>query len=136
MSTTTPDTTAPLAPEAPSWLDKFNGWLLRAPLRLARFAFRHGKAGVEWVVDTVRAWPRAGIVAWWLIWAFAPIPRFEASWGWYNIALVASWPITFELVILARDQWRARYWVEEDPETVSDPQAVWGSMSRPRVGAQ
>lgn len=135
MSTATPDTTITV-PEAPTLLDRLNAWALRLPPRLARFVLRHGVAGFWWAVDIVRAWPRAGLVAWWMVWAFAPVPRFEPSWGWYNVALVATWPLTAELVILARDQYRARYWVHEDEEQVSDPQAVWGAMSSPRVGAQ
>ena len=90
-------------------------------------------AGFWWAVDIVRAWPRAGLVAWWMVWAFAPVPRFEPSWGWWNLGLALTWPLFWEIVWEIQDR---RRWVDDDPGQVSDPQAVWGAMSSPRVGAQ
>ena len=128
MTTTPLDTT----PSAPGWLDRFNAWALHLPPRIARRIAAWSVDGFWWVIDAVRAWPRAGLVAYWVVWAFAPIPRFEPSWGWWNLALALTWPLFWEIVWEIQER---RRWVDDDPGQVSDPQAVWGHMARTRTGA-
>lgn len=104
-----------------------------APARRGRLA-RLALAGMWAAYDAVRAWPRAGMVAYWLLWAFAPVPKLVPAWGWWNVGLVATWPLVWEVVWEVRER---RRWVDDEPwQQQSDPQAVWGHMSGTRVVPQ
>lgn len=105
-----------------------------APARRGRLT-RLALAGMWAAYDAVRAWPRAGMVAYWMLWALAPVPRFEPDWGWWNLGLVLTWPLVWEVVWEIRER---RRWTDDDPpwQQQSDPQTVWGHMSGTRVVPQ
>lgn len=115
---------APPQDASAPWMARVTTWMVNLPIRGVVAAW-------WWAVDIVRAWPRAGLVAWWLIWAIGPIPKWDTTWGWSNVVLVAMWPVVWEVVWAVRDHYTTDTpFVDRVP---GDVEATWDLLTRTRT---